>query len=255
MKILNSKIIGNKPPHLIIIHGLFGQLDNWNTLGKKYSEYFTTHLVDLRNHGRSFHDNDTSHQAMAQDLIHYLRQHDIEKANFIGHSLGGKVVMQLALSQPKNVDKLIVADMAPKNYPPHHQGIIKGLESVDFEKVKSRAEVEDYMLPYIKEVGVRQFLLKNVYRKEDGTYAYRFNLNALSEDYDNLISNHLPNTTFLNPTLFLGGEFSSYITPEDEITIKKYFPNAIINTISKSGHWLHAENPSEFLEKTLQFLA
>lgn len=254
MDILNSKIAGNAPHHLIIVHGLFGQLDNWNTLGKKYAEHFTTHLVDLRNHGRSFHSDETSHEAMAMDFVHYMQHHNIQKANFIGHSLGGKVVMQLALNHPEKVDKLIIADMAPKTYPPHHQGIIKGLENVDFAQVQTRSDVEPFMQPYIPQPSVRQFLLKNVYRKEDETYAFRFNLEAISKDYDVLVSNTLPEKTFENPTLFLAGQKSDYIEYGDETLIHKYFPNAEISTVSNAGHWLHAENPEEFLDKTLAFL-
>lgn len=254
MNILHSKISGEKQDHLIIIHGLFGQLDNWNTLGKKYAEHFTVHLVDLRNHGRSFHDADTSHEAMAEDLLNYLDHHHIEKADFIGHSLGGKVVMQFALDHPERTGKVIIADMAPKSYPPHHQGIIKGLENVDFSQVENRSDVESFMTPYIPEESVRQFLLKNVYRKKDETYAFRFNLNALSSDYDSLVSNSLPDKTFEKPVLFLAGEKSSYIQPEDEDIIKRYFPHSIIETVSGAGHWLHAENPSEFFEKTLNYL-
>lgn len=254
MNILHSKIIGDAPQHLIIVHGLFGQLDNWNTLGKKYAAHFTTHLVDLRNHGRSFHDDNTSHEAMAQDFVHYLEHHNIAKAHFIGHSLGGKVVMQLALNHPEKVEKLIVADMAPKSYPPHHQGIIKGLESVDFSQVKTRTDVEPFMQPYIPTPSVRQFLLKNVYRKKEGTYGFRFNLKALSQEYDDLVSNELPNKQFHQPTLFLAGEKSDYILPEDENIIQYYFPNATIESISRAGHWLHAENPTEFMVKTLNFL-
>lgn len=254
MNILHSKISGEKQDHLIIIHGLFGQLDNWNTLGKKYAEHFTVHLVDLRNHGRSFHDADTSHEAMAEDLLNYLDHHHIEKADFIGHSLGGKVVMQFALDHPERTGKVIIADMAPKSYPPHHQGIIKGLENVDFSQVENRSDVESFMTPYIPEESVRQFLLKNVYRKKDETYAFRFNLDALSSDYDSLVSNTLPDKTFEKPALFLAGEKSSYIQPEDEDIIKRYFPHSIIETVSGAGHWLHAENPSEFFEKTLNYL-
>ncbi|MXV37416.1 alpha/beta fold hydrolase [Flavobacteriaceae bacterium Ap0902] len=253
-EILFSKIIGDKPQHLIIVHGLFGQLDNWNTLGKKFANNFTTHLVDLRNHGRSFHDDDTSHAAMADDLVAYLASYDIEKASFIGHSLGGKVVMDLALRKPELVHKLIVADMAPKSYPPHHQDIIAGLKNVDFSKVKTRSDVEPFMQEYIKDKGVRQFLLKNVYRVEDGKYAFRFNLKALSETYDDLVSNKLPNAQFNKPTLFLKGQNSDYITMQDRPVIETYFPQAQIEIIPNAGHWVHAENPKAFLEKSLDFL-
>lgn len=251
---LHSKIMGEGAQHLIITHGLFGQLDNWNTLGKKFAEHYTVHLVDLRNHGRSFHSEETSHQVMAQDFVDYLIAQNIEKAHFMGHSLGGKVVMTLALNHPEVVDKLIVADMAPKTYPPHHQGIIKGLKNVDFSQVTSRSQVEPYLEPYIPVPSVRQFLLKNVHRKPDGTYAFRFNLEALSADYNDLVSNDLPNSKFANSTLFLAGEKSDYILPEDKQIIEHYFPNSKIEIISKAGHWLHAENPKEFLEKALKFL-
>lgn len=254
MNILESKIIGQHPKHFIIVHGLFGQLDNWNTLGKRYGEEFTTHLVDLRNHGRSFHDEDTSHEAMAEDLVNYLAHHNIAQAYFLGHSLGGKVVMTLALNHPEKVEKLIVADMSPKTYPPHHQGILKALQSVDFSQVEVRSDVEDFLKPYIPQPSVRMFLMKNVFRKKDGTYAFRFNLDALDRDYNNLVSNNLPDMQFEKPTLFLGGENSSYILPEDHAQILHYFPQAKIDYVSNASHWLHAENPEEFYQKTLSFL-
>lgn len=253
-KILFSKIIGDKPQHLIILHGLFGQLDNWNTLGRKFSEFFTVHLLDARNHGRSFHSEEMTHEAMAQDIALYTDAHQIEKTALIGHSLGGKAVMQFALDFPQKAEKLIVADMAPKDYVPHHQSIIKALESVDFTQVKKRSDVEETLKIYIKQIGVRQFLLKNVYRKKDGNYAFRFNLESLSKNYVSLITNHLPNKQFKGETLFLGGEKSAYITPQDEVQIRHYFPQATIDKVSRAGHWLHAENPVEFLEKSLKFL-
>lgn len=253
-RILSSKTIGNHPQHLIIAHGLFGQLDNWNTLGKKFANYFTTHLVDLRNHGRSFHDDQTSHKAMAEDLLHYLEFHQIPSAHFIGHSLGGKVVMELALTHPEKVDKLIVADMAPKTYPPHHQDIIKGLQNVDFDHVITRSDVEPYLKEYIKDPSVRQFLLKNVYRTPEGKYNFRFNLKALSQNYNELVSNNLLDKTFDKPTLFLKGALSGYITMQEKPLIQKYFPQATIEVIPQAGHWLHAENPTAFLEKSLAYL-
>lgn len=253
-QILHSKIMGGKPEHFIIVHGLFGQLDNWGTLGKKYAEHFTTHLLDLRNHGRSFHDNDTSHEAMANDLINYLNHHNIGKAHFLGHSLGGKVVMQLALRNPERVDKLIVADMAPKTYPPHHQDILAGLNNVDFSKVATRSDVEPYLEEYIKYPSVRQFLLKNVYRTDEGKYAFRFNLKALTETYNDLVSTNLPNLKFTKPTLFLKGANSDYIVEEDRQIISNYFTDYDIKTITNAGHWLHAENPAMFFDKTMEFL-
>ncbi|MGV4529480.1 alpha/beta fold hydrolase [Ornithobacterium rhinotracheale] len=253
-QILFSKIIGDKPKHLIILHGLFGMLDNWATLGKKFGEYFTTHLVDARNHGHSFHSDEMSHEAMAEDLYRYMQAHKVEKASFIGHSLGGKAVMQFALKYPEMVDKLIVADMSPKDYEPHHQAILKALNSVDFSKVESRSDVEDFLKEYIKVPAVRMFLMKSVQRCDEGKYAYKFNLKSLTENYNDLITNHLPDKTFNGDVLFLGGENSSYITEPDTMQIKKYFPHAEITQIAGAGHWLHAEKPDEFLEICLNFL-
>lgn len=254
MKILHSKILGNHPQHFIITHGLFGQLDNWNTLGKKFADHFTTHLVDLRNHGRSFHDEKTSQIAMSEDFANYMNHHGIEKAHLMGHSLGGKVVMHFALDHPEKVDKLIVADMAPKSYKAHHQEIIKGLKNVDFSKVERRSDVEPFLEAHIPVQSVRQFLMKNVFRKDDGTYDFRFNLAALSRDYNDLIQNFLPQKTFEGSVLFLGGENSDYILSVDKSLITQYFPKAEIDFVSKAGHWLHAENPNEFYEKSLAFL-
>ena len=145
MQILHSKIYGqekNGTP-LLVFHGLFGMLDNWGSFGKEFGELFPTHLIDLRNHGKSFHSDEMNHQVLADDILNYMNFHGIEKANLLGHSLGGKAVMTFAISYPEKVEKLIVADIAPKAYPPHHQGIIKALQSVNFDEVKSRQDVEN----------------------------------------------------------------------------------------------------------------
>lgn len=252
--ILHSKIIGNGSEHLIILHGLFGQLDNWNTHGRQFGEKYTTHLIDLRNHGRSFHSVDASLEAMTTDILNYMQTNEIQKAHLLGHSLGGRIVMNFAMLYPEKVDHLIVADMAPKAYHPHHNAIFKALSSVDFTKVSSRKDVENVLAEYIPETGVRQFLLKNVYHTENGGYAFRFNLDALHHNYENLVGKDLINGIFNGPTLFLRGEKSNYITIEDEFIIKTRFPKATIETIKNAGHWLHAENPKDFIEAILIFL-
>ena len=252
--ILHSKIIGDGPEHLIVFHGLFGQLDNWNTHGKQFGETYTTHLVDLRNHGRSFHSNDASLEAMVEDIIHYMDHHQIEKAHLLGHSLGGRIVIDFAMMYPNRLDHLIVADMAPKAYQPHHNAIFKALLSVDFSTITSRKEVEETLSLYIPEVGVRQFLLKNVYHAENGGYAFRFNLPVLHQYYEELVGKELKDGIFNGPTLFLKGAKSNYILIEDEFLIKKRFPNAEIKAIANAGHWLHAENPKDFIEAILAFL-
>ncbi len=152
MEILNSKIFGEglTATPLLVFHGLFGMLDNWGSFGKDLGEYLPVHLIDLRNHGRSFHSEGMSHDDLADDIARYMDHYSIQKAHVLGHSLGGKAVMQFAIRYPEKVEKLIVVDISPKAYPPHHQGIIKALESVDFNTVSSRNEVEEVLSQYIR---------------------------------------------------------------------------------------------------------
>lgn len=253
-EILHSKIVGSGEKHLLVLHGLFGQLDNWNTLGKYFGEEFTTHLIDLRNHGRSFHNDDSSLTAMTQDIVNYMDANSIEKAHLLGHSLGGRIVIDFAMQYQDRLDYLIVADMSPKAYEPHHNAIFKALKSVNFEEVTSRKDVEKTLEEYIDEVGVRQFLMKNVYSVENGKYAFRFNLSSLDNYYQELIGFELLKGEFDGPTLFLGGEKSNYILAEDEMIIKERFPNAEIKKIANAGHWLHAENPKDFVTEVMNFL-
>ena len=252
--VLHSKISGNGEKHLLIFHGLFGQSDNWATLSKRYAEKYTVHAIDLRNHGRSFHSDEMSFTAMTADILNYLNHHAIPSCYLLGHSLGGRSVIEFSFAHPEKVDKLIVVDMAPKAYPPHHQGIIKALNSVDFEKVEKRSDVEEVLKQYIPETGTRQFLLKNVYHVENGKYAFRFNLKTLTGSYGEMVGTDLSGEVFDKPALFLRGDRSDYIQDEDFDLIRRHFPQAEIQTVSNAGHWIHAENPLEFYEKTIEFL-
>lgn len=253
-QILHSKIYGNHPKHLLILHGLFGQADNFGTLSKRFSEFYTVHAIDLRNHGRSFHDDDMSLQAMAGDLLNYLDENQIETCFLLGHSLGGRAVIEFSYLYPQRLEKLIVADMAPKAYPPHHQGIFKALNSVDFDQINKRAEVEEVLKLYIPEYSVRQFLLKNVHSTDSGKYAFRFNLKVLNQWYNEMIEHEMSIGTFDKPTLFLKGGKSDYILPEDFDLIYKHFPKAEIKTVPNAGHWVHAENPNAFHDFVIEFL-
>jgi len=255
-QILHSKIYGEEKSGtpLLVFHGLFGMLDNWASFGKEFGEYFPTHLIDLRNHGKSFHSEEMTHDDLAHDISHYMEHHGIKKANLLGHSLGGKAVMQFAIKYPAKTEKLIVVDIAPKAYPPHHQGIIKALETVDFEKMLSRQEIEEHLTKYIPEKSVIQFLAKNLYWNDDKKLAWRFNLKTLSEKYDEFVSNAIKFGVYTGPTLFVAGEKSNYILPQDEFQIKQQFPNYHLIKISNAGHWVQAENPIEFNKKVKNFL-
>jgi len=251
---LHSQILGSGKP-FVILHGFLGMGDNWKTLGNHWAEAgFEVHLLDQRNHGRSFHSDEFSYEEMAEDLKNYCEEHKLQNIILLGHSMGGKVAMQFAVTYPEMVSKLIVADIGPKAYPPHHQDILKALSMLDFSKIKSRGEAEDLLSEYIKDEGTRLFLLKNLYRKSQSEFGLRVNLPILSEKIEKVGEALVENANFKGDVLFLGGEKSGYIEPMDEVLIKKHFPKAKIRKISKAGHWLHAENPDEFYVNVMNFL-
>lgn len=251
---LHSQILGSGQA-FIILHGFLGMSDNWKTLGNRWSEDgYQVHLLDQRNHGRSFHSDEFSYEIMVEDLKDYCEEHDLNEIVLLGHSMGGKVAMQFAVTYPKMVSKLIIADIGPKSYPSHHQDILKALSQLDFATIKSRGEAEDILSEYIKDKGTRLFLLKNLYRKNKSEYGLRINLPILTEKIDEIGQALKKDTVFPGDTLFLGGEKSGYIEPMDELLIKKHFPKSKIQTISSAGHWLHAENPDEFYDNVMNFL-
>ena len=251
---LYSKIEGSGKP-LLIIHGFLGMSDNWKTLGTQFaSEGFEVHILDLRNHGRSFHSDEFSYTIMIQDVLDYCVAHNLEKVNIIGHSMGGKVGMLFATTYPEMVDKLIVADIGPKFYPQHHQDILAGLNAVDFSKKPSRNEVEETMAAYIPDFGTRQFLMKSLHWQEPGQLAFRFNLAVFNNKMDEIGVPLAENSIFEKPTLFIRGGKSNYILDSDFENIKHHFPNSSIETIPNVGHWLHAENPKMFYEMSRSFL-
>jgi esterase len=252
--LLHSNITGQGMP-LVIIHGFLGMSDNWKTLAAQYvGEGFQVHVLDMRNHGKSFHSEDWGYEVMVQDVMEYCRFRQLTTISVIGHSMGGKVAMLLATTYPDLVERLIVADIGPKFYAPHHQTILAALNAVDFAKKPSRAEAEEIVSGYIHDFGTRQFLLKNLYWVEPGQLGFRFNLKVFNEN-TSAIGDALPfENQFDKKTLFLRGDKSDYILDSDFETIYHHFPNAEIETVSNAGHWLHAENPSEFFEKTIAFL-
>lgn len=253
MDILHSNIIGEGQPFLIL-HGYFGMSDNWKTLGSKFAEHFEMHLIDQRNHGRSFHSNMFDYEVMAEDIYNYIQHHNLEKVILLGHSMGGKTAMLFAVKYPELVDKLIVVDIAPRAYKPHHNEILKGLNSIDFNIQNSRKLVDEQLAKYIPEFGIRAFLAKNVYWREKGVLDFRFNLPVLTKQ-NSEVGKALPTmTVFEGKTLFLAGGNSGHITKDEEPLIKAHFPNSKVQTISNVGHWLHAEKPEEFFNKVMDFI-
>lgn len=254
MELLHSKILGEGKPFLIL-HGFLGMSDNWKTLGNQYAENgFQVHLIDQRNHGKSFHSPDFDYELLAKDALNYMDHHQMDSAYIMGHSMGGKTVMQLATSHPERISKLIVADIAPKFYPPHHDFIFNGLSHLNFDEISSRKEADAALSKYIRDFGIRAFLLKNLYWVEQGKLGFRFNFEVLKNKMEEIGDTINPTAVYEGPTLFLRGDRSEYILPNDYPEIKKHFPNAQIETIDNAGHWLHAENPEQFYEKSFAFL-
>ncbi len=251
---LHSKIEGQGKP-LLILHGFLGMSDNWKTLGIQYANLgFQVHMLDLRNHGRSFHSNEFNYQVMTNDVLEYCVEHNLENISIIGHSMGGKVAMLFATTYPEKVDKLIVADIGPKYYSPHHQDILAGLNAVDFSKKPDRTQVDEILKTHIPDFGTRQFLMKSLYWEAPGQLAFRFNLPVFNAQIEQIGTELPSNAIFEKPTLFIRGGNSNYIKDEDFETIVSHFPSAVFETIPNVGHWLHAENPTLFFEKTSVFL-
>jgi esterase len=252
--LLHSIILGEGTP-FIILHGFLGMSDNWKTMGQKFSEHgFQVHLVDQRNHGHSFHSDEFNYDVLVEDLKNYCDTNNLQEIVLLGHSMGGKTAMLFAAKYPRMVSKLIVADISPRYYPVHHDGILKGLSALDFDVIKSRGEADEILSGYVSDFGTRQFLLKNLYWVEKGKLGLRMNLNVLKEEVSE-IGEPLPaQARFEKATLFLKGDRSEYIGEEDETIIRNHFPNVQIETISNAGHWLHAENPEAFFNAVIKFI-
>jgi esterase len=251
---LYSKIEGEGKP-FIIMHGFLGMSDNWKTLGTQFaSEGYQVHMLDLRNHGRSFHSDEFDYAAMVQDIYEYCAENNLDNIDMLGHSMGGKVAMFFAMQYPEKINKLIVADIGPKYYRPHHQDILAGLNAVDFSQKPERSEVEEILKGYIDDFGTRQFLMKSLYWKEPGQLAFRFNLEVFNKEIENIGEALNEDAVYDKPVLFIKGGNSNYIKEEDYDSIKRQFPKAQIEVIENAGHWLHAENPKEFYQKTIGFL-
>lgn len=252
--LLHSNILGEGKP-FIILHGFLGMGDNWKTLGKEFSENgYQVHLVDQRNHGKSFHDDEFNYDVLAKDLKHYCESYGLDNIVLLGHSMGGKTAMLFASKYPEMVSKLIVADISPRFYPVHHDKILEGLGALDFNEIKTRGQADKALSKYINDFGIRQFLLKNIDRIDKDHLGLKLNLEVLTRDVAE-VGEALPiHAKFDGDTLFLRGDRSEYIGTQDENIIKNHFPKAKIVTIARAGHWLHAENPNDFYNAVMSFL-
>ena len=250
--LLHSKIIGDSNKHILILHGFLGSGDNWISVSRKLNDIgFTIHLIDQRNHGRSFHSEKFDYELMCEDLFNYIEYYNVINPILIGHSMGGKTAMRFSLKYPELIQKLIVLDTSPREYPVLHQAIIDSLKEIDLSIYNTRNSVDDKLKESIKQKDLRNFLMKNIYRTNDGKLSFRFNLRSLSKNIGNIGKKIESDNQFIAEAIFIKGENSEYINESDKESINILFPNSKFYIIPNAGHWLHVDNPNDFLSVLL----
>lgn len=240
-------------PNLVILHGLLGTSDNWQTLGKRFAETHRVHLIDQRNHGRSPHHPVHSYEAMAEDVLHYLDERNIQRASIIGHSMGGKTALVFAHRYPDRVQKLVIADMAARAYAPHHGPIFDALLSAPIEGAESRSVIENHLMARLDDVGVVAFLMKNLRREKSGGFTWRPNLAVLAPAIGAVVG-QVPLGMNTLPTLAIYGGKSNYVNADDLDQFQSACMQFQSHEIEDAGHWLHASHPNEFFEEVVDFL-
>ena len=239
---------------VILLHGLFGSSDNWHFIALRLAERFQVFAVDHRNHGQSPHHAEMNYPVMAGDVNKFMAARGLAHAMVIGHSMGGKTAMQLALQHPERVEKLVVADMAPRAYAPAHDKIFAALLALDLPSFRTRQQIEEALAPDIPNLVLRRFLLKNLGRNAGGAFIWKINLAGLAQNYLRLGEPVAVSAPFVKPSLFIRGGKSNYLKAGDEPLIRELFPQSQILTIAGASHWVHADEPDEFLRLLLEFL-
>lgn len=257
---LNHRITGEGPP-LILLHGLFGSLENLGGIARRLEDAWQIHALDQRNHGSSPHTDTMDYPAMADDVLAYMDAQGLEKAAILGHSMGGKTAMQVALRAPERVDRLIVADISPVSYQPRHDAVLEGLSALDLSAVASRQDADKALAEHVDMPQVRQFLLKNLERVPESErtsagelYRWRLNLPVIEACYPKLALAPDGAGPYEGPVLFLKGAESAYIQEKHRDEIRRLFPAAELRIIEGTGHWLHAEKADTFAALCRRFL-
>lgn len=250
---LNTKKLGHGKP-IYIFHGLFGSLDNWQTIANELQKRFTVYLIDLRNHGKSPHTKEMTYKLMSEDIRQLMKDEDLDKINIIGHSMGGKVCYQLLNDIPHRIEKAMIIDIAPKRYKGGHEQVFKAMFSLDLDRLSKRSDAELIISQYIPEKSVQQFILKNLDRQSDHHFEWKCNLDTLYKEYDNICEEISFNKTCHVPIRIISGSISQYVTQADIDKMKTHFSNLSWHIVEGSGHWVHAEKPKEMLNEIISFL-
>ncbi len=254
---LNFKMFGS-PLHapVLILHGMFGTLDNWQSVAKMLSERYCVYILDLRNHGRSPHSTEFGYAAMAEDVVQFIESQALRSAHIVGHSMGGKVAMQVAFTRAELVDSLVVVDIAPKTYKGHHEGVFEAMFAIDVENLQSRAQAEAVLDSFpVLDWSTKQFILKNLtISKHTQRYEWRMNLPVIHAHYEDILAFLPPAAPFEGHTLFLRGAGSNYINPAEWADCLRYFPHAQLAEIADAGHWVHADKPQDFVNALIDFI-
>ena len=250
---LHFEASGSGDP-LIILHGLFGSLDNWRIVSARLAQRFTVFALDQRNHGRSPHAEQMDYVLMAEDVQQFLKGRGLGKASVLGHSMGGKTAMQLALLHPGSVAKLIVADIAPRPYPPRHERMLAGMLALDLGHFETRSQMEAALAPAVPDLATRQFLLKNVVRSEGTGFHWRMGVTQIQTNYRRLTDTVHGLGPFTNPVLFIRGANSDYLSESDIPEIQRCFPKAQLKTVPDADHLLHVQKPELFVRLVIEFL-
>ncbi|QIK16443.1 alpha/beta fold hydrolase [Blattabacterium sp. DPU] len=253
--ILHSKIYGSGYPPVLVIHGLFGNGDNWISFAKKFEKNHQIHLLDMRNHGKSFVSNKMNYDIMSDDILKYIYYHKLNHPILLGHSMGGKTVMKFSIKYPIIPKKIIIVDISPKDYIDDNQKkLIHILKKVDFNIINTRKDLDFFLKTWISNIKIRSFFSKCVKKQKNGKLCFCFSLLNIEKNYDSLIHKKIENGSYHGPVLFLRGEYSNYILEKDYNHIQQLFPKCKIWTIIKSDHWIHIDNPIDFYNKIGVFL-
>ena len=239
---------------VIILHGLLGSAENWRSMSRRLGAHYKAFAVDLRNHGRSPHSEILDYDVMAADLREFVEQHALPRIMLLGHSIGGKVAMQFAIDHPDRVDKLVIVDIAPKRYEPSQRDLLEALRLLHLPRYNSFGDVDAALAERISDASLRQFLLKNLARDENGHLRWKIDLVAIERNYHKLLRGLAAERTFDKPSLFIRGGRSNYIEDADTPLIRQIFPQAEIATLAQAGHWVHVDLPEEFFQTVVNFL-